>query len=189
MLPQVIGLEAVRVWRIAFAVVPSPVEGQEPRRLALELRAELHLMVVDCEVGQTAAKLEELLAGVSVALVLLDGVSHRLLRQAVLELEGGDRQAVDEQAQIQGKLALIPAVAELARHAEPVQPIEGQRLLVTPRRRAVEQVNLVRSVPYALAQHVDCPALGYPLLASGPGTCVALGCPGASPAIRQRWAG
>ena len=89
-------MEAVGVRRIAFAVVPAAVEGQKPGRLALEVGAELHLMVVDGEVGQTAAKLEELLAGVSVALVLLDGVSHRLLRQAVLELEGGDRQAVDE---------------------------------------------------------------------------------------------
>ena len=34
-LPQVIGLEAVRVGRVAGAVVPALVEGQEPRAFAL----------------------------------------------------------------------------------------------------------------------------------------------------------
>ena len=57
---------------------------------------ELHLVVVDGEVEQAAAKLEEFLTGVPVALVLLDGIIHRLFGQAVLQLECGDGQAVDE---------------------------------------------------------------------------------------------
>ena len=100
LLPQVVGLEAVRVRRIAGAVVPPPVEGQEPRRLGLKLRAEPHLVVVDGEMRQAAAELKELLPRIAVPLVLLDGVFHRLLGQAVLQLEGGDGQAVDEQAQV-----------------------------------------------------------------------------------------
>ena len=121
--------------------------------------AEPHLVVVDGEVDKTAAKLEELLTGVSVALVLLDGIIHRLFRQAVLQLEGGDWQAVDEQAQVQGKLGLVPAVVELPSHAEPVLPVLDLGLLVTRRRCAVHEVDLVRPVLDALAEHVDGPAL------------------------------
>ena len=71
LLPEVVGLEPVRVRRVAGAVVPALVERQEPRRLALQVRAEAHLGVVDGEVGDAAAELEQLLARVAVALVLL----------------------------------------------------------------------------------------------------------------------
>ena len=67
-----------------------------------------------------AAELEQQLARVAVALVLLDGVLDGLLGEAVLQLEGGDRQAVDEQAQVERELRLVRAVAELARDAEAV---------------------------------------------------------------------
>ena len=120
--------------------------------------AELHLLVVHGEVCQATARLEQLLAGVSVALVLLDRIIHRLLRQAVLQLKGGDGQAVDEQAQVQGKLGLILAVAELPRHAEPVLSVLDPGLLVPRRGRAVHEVDLVRPVFDSLAEHVDGPA-------------------------------
>ena len=68
----------------------------------------------------------------AVALVLLDSVVHRLLGQAVLQLEGGDRQAVDEQAQVQGKLGLVAAVAQLPGDAEAVLPIEDLGTLSFP---------------------------------------------------------
>ena len=47
-------------------------------------------LVIHGEVHDAAAELEEPLARVAVALVLLDGVLDRLLGQAVLQLEGGD---------------------------------------------------------------------------------------------------
>ena len=43
------------------------------------MRAELHLVVVDGEVGEATAKLEELLSRIAVPLVLLYGVIHSLL--------------------------------------------------------------------------------------------------------------
>ena len=118
--PEVIGLEAIRVGRVAGAVVPALVEGPEPRGLALEVCAVLHLVVVHREVRHRAAELEELLAGVAVALVLLHGVLDRLLGEAVLQLERGDRQAIDEQAEVERALGLITAVAELACDREAV---------------------------------------------------------------------
>jgi hypothetical protein len=64
------------------------------------MRAEAHLVLVDGEVRDTAAELEQLFARVAVALVLLDGVGDRLFRQVVLQLESGNRQAVDEQPDV-----------------------------------------------------------------------------------------
>ena len=158
-LPEVVGLEPVRVRRVARAVVPAQVEGQEPRALALEVRAEAHLVLVHREVHHAAAELEQLLARVAVALVLLDGVGDRLLGQAVLQLEGGDRQAVDEQAQVERALRLVAAVAELARDAEAVGRVALGGLGVARRRRAVEEVDVVRAVLDPVAQHVDDAAL------------------------------
>ena len=131
------------------------------------MRAKLHLMVIDGEVGEASAKLEELLSRVAVSLVLLDGVIHRLLGQAVLQLEGGDRQAVDEQAQVQGKLRVVVAVAELPGHAEAILPVQDSGLLVSRRRRAVHEVDLVRTMLDALAQHVNGAAPGYLTLQAG----------------------
>ena len=102
-----------------------------------------------------AAELEQPLPRVAVALVLLNGVLDRLLGQAVLQLEGGDRQAVDEQAEVERELRLVAAVAELPGDAEAVVREELGRLRVAGRRRAVEQVEVVRPVLDAVAEHVD----------------------------------
>ena len=67
-----------------------------------------------------AAELEEPFPGIAVPFVLLDGVLHGLFGQAVLELEGGHGQPIDEEGQVQGELRLVAAVAELPGDAEPV---------------------------------------------------------------------
>ena len=159
-LPEVIGLEAIGVGWIAPAVIPALVEWQEPGILAPEVGAEPHLLVVHGEMGQAAPELEELLPGIAVALVLLHGVVNRLLGQAVLQLKGGDGQAVDEQAQVQGQLRVVRTVPELAGDAEAVLPVEDLGLHVARRGRPVEQVNRVRPVLDAFAQHVNGSALG-----------------------------
>ena len=55
------------------------------------MREEANLVVVHREVDDAPAELEQFLASVAVAHVLLDRVLDCLLRQAVLQLEGGDR--------------------------------------------------------------------------------------------------
>jgi hypothetical protein len=57
-----------------------------------------------------AAELEQLLARVAVPAILLDRILHGLLREAVLQLERGDRQAVDEEAQVERPARLVRAV-------------------------------------------------------------------------------
>ncbi len=159
-LPQVVGLQPVGVGRVAGAVAPALVERQEPRALAVQVRTEAHLVVVHRKVHHAAPELEQPLARVAVALVLLDGVFDRLLGQAVLQLEGGDGQTVDEQRHVQRALGLVTAVAQLPRDAVAVGGIALGRLGVARRRRAVEDVDVVRPVLEPVAQHVDGAAPG-----------------------------
>ena len=147
------------IGRVARAVVVALVEGQEPRALAAQLGTHPHLAVVHREMHHAAAELEQPLARVAVAPVLLDGVLDGLLGEAVLQLEGGDGQAVDEQAQIERAARLVRAVGELARDREAVLRVQRLGLGVARRRRAVEQIEVQRPVLHALAQHVDDAAL------------------------------
>jgi len=109
--------------------------------------------------GHAPAELEKPLAGIAVLSVLPDGVVHRLFRQAVLQLEGEDRQPVDEERDVQRALGLVAAVAQLPGHGEPVlvEPLAGR--LVTLRGTAVEELEVVRAVADPVAQHVDRAAL------------------------------
>jgi len=158
-LPEVVGLETLGIGRVAGPVAPALVERQEPRRLAREVRAHPHLVLVHREVHHAPTELEQLLPRVPVAPVLLDGVVHRLFGEAVLQLEGSHRQAVDEETQVERALRLVAAVAELPGDAEaiPGVPLGGRR--VARRGRPVEQVEVMRTVLQAVAQHVHHAAL------------------------------
>ena len=108
----------------------------------------------------TAPELEQQFAWVAVARVLLHRIFHGLFGEAVLELEGSDGQAVDEQAKIERELGLVSAVFELAGDAEPVG---GETLggpWIARRRRAIEEVEMVRTMLDAAAQKVNDAALG-----------------------------
>ena len=119
------------------------------------MRAEPHLVVVHREVRHAPAEFEELLARVAVALVLLHGVLDRLFGEAVLQLERGDRQAVDEKAQVERELRLVPAVAELAGDTEAVGGVAILSFRVVRRGRSVEEIQVVRPVFDAVAENVD----------------------------------
>ena len=75
--------------------------------------------------------------------VLLDGVVDRLLGEVVLQREGGDGQAVDEQRQVEGALAFVVAVAELAGDREAVLSVTCLGVGIAGRRCAVENVHMV----------------------------------------------
>ncbi len=73
--------------------------------------AHLHALVVNGEVDHATAELEQSLARVTVALILLHSVVDGLLGEVVLEFEGSDRQSVDEEAHVERELRLVAAVA------------------------------------------------------------------------------
>ena len=97
-LPQVVRLNAVGIRRVAGGVLVPLVERQKPGELPFQLGAHLHALIVHGEMDHASAEPEQQLARIAVPLVLLFGVLHSLLRQAVLELERCYGQAVDEQA-------------------------------------------------------------------------------------------
>jgi len=119
-MPQVPRLDAAGVGWVARTVVGAFIERQEQGVLAGQLRAELDLLIIDSEVRQAPPKLEQQLPRVAVTLVLLDRIVHRLVSQLILELKRCHRQAIDEQAQVQGQLCLVQAVPQLARDTEDV---------------------------------------------------------------------
>ena len=96
------------------------VEGQEDGGFARELGAEHGLVLVDREMDGASADVEQVLTRAAGLPVLLDGVADRLLGEVVLELEGGDGQAVDEKPQVEGALSLVVAVPQLAGDGETV---------------------------------------------------------------------
>ena len=159
LLPQVIGLQTIRVGRVACAAVPALVERQEPRGFALQLSAERGLRVIDCDVSHATPQLEQQLLWAARGLVLDDGVGQGLLGQRILQLERQYRQAVDEDGQVQ-LIAGIVAVAHLAGDAEDVLA-EGIRCGGIARRgQQLVEIDVYRPVAHALAQHVHNATLG-----------------------------
>ena len=116
-------------------------------------------MFVQRDVRDAAAELKKLLPRVTVAHVLLNCVCDRLLGETVFQLKGRDRQAVDEEAKVESELRLIAAVTQLARDAEAIGSITFFCLFVARRRRTVEDVEMMRPMLDAIAQHVDGAAL------------------------------
>ncbi len=107
LLPQIVCCQPGRIGWVARAVVIALVEGEKPGVLALEMGAEAHLVVIHREMHHAAPELEQQLLRITVALVLLHRVRHRLLRQAVLEFDGRDRQTIDEDRHVQRQPGLV----------------------------------------------------------------------------------
>ena len=83
--------------RVAGAAVVALVEGQEDASSALELGRHVGEVGVDREVGEHATGPKQRLVGITVEAVLADRVLDGLAVQLVLELGGEDRQAVQEE--------------------------------------------------------------------------------------------
>ena len=141
--PQILGLEAVRVGRVARPVVSVTVEGQESRGFALQAIAEADLALIHREVLHAASEPEERLPRVAALLKLPNGIVDRLLREIVLELEREDGKAVDEQPDVERGLGPVPAVAQLARDRIVVQFELPPGHVIPGRRGAMEELQVV----------------------------------------------
>ena len=136
------------VGRVAGPTVAAAVERQEVRCSAAKSGGHQHRLGVDREVHQRAAlELEDRLVGVPVALVLRPGVLDGLSGERVLELERGERDAVEAQGDVEGVLG-TRGVAELPREAEPVRGVARLELGVQLVRRP--EVGDLKRPPVAL---------------------------------------
>src|SRR5665213_1293095 len=136
--PEIVGLDAIRIHGITGPVVITFIERKEPGIFPAQLRTETYLLIVHREVRHTAPELEEKLARIAILLVLLHSIFDRLLRQWILQLEGGDGQAVDKDAEIECKFCLVFAISELAGDAEDIRGELLNGLSVSGGGRAVE---------------------------------------------------
>ena len=139
--------------RVACTTIDALIERQEPRRLALQLRAKTHLGIIHCHMRHAAPRLEQQLLRVARVLVLDNGIGHRLLGQRILQLEGQHRQAVDEDHQVQ-LIAQIVAVAHLPGDAEDVLAEGILCGIITRRGQQPVQIDVYRPVVHTRAQHI-----------------------------------
>ena len=100
LLPEVAGPVAVGIGRVALAAGVAAVERQEARLLAREPRRHLDQLGIDREVHERPAA-EGDVGRVAIGPVLALGVLDGLVRQWVLQLGRRDRDAVDEEAEVE----------------------------------------------------------------------------------------
>ncbi len=157
LLPQVAGAVPVASG-IAGPVAVAPVERQEPGAVARQAGGHEHLLGVDGEVHDRPA--QQRIAWVAVATVLRLGVLGGLAGQVVLDLGGGDRDAVQEQPDVDGP-GRRRVVRQLAGDRQPVRLVFGFEVGVEPGcRPEVGEADLgllVAGVHDAVPQHVDRP--------------------------------
>ena len=157
-LPQVgcrVTLLRGRHRRIARSAELALIEGKEARLRARELRGDVDQFRVHRKVGQASAVGQERLAGIAVAFVLLDGVLNVLSGKRVLEFGGEERQAVQEDPEVQAVLVPL-AVVKLPHHREEVALVEALEFLVEAAGRTeVRQSEFAAGVPDAVPQHVQ----------------------------------
>ena len=109
---------------IAGAAVYALVEGQEPAVAPAELGAHVDGLLVGGEVHGAAFGCEDQFASVAAA-VLGDGVGGLLVGVSVLQLEGDDGQAVDEEGYVEREGSVGAGIVELTNDAEAVLSVEG----------------------------------------------------------------
>ncbi len=119
LLPQVRRRRAVRVRRVPGVMVVAPVERQERGVLPGQLGGHLHLAVGDREVHhRPRPELQQRFTlGQPVVLVLQHRVGD-VLGEVGLQLGGGDRDAVDEEHQVDA-VAVLRRVVHLPHHPQP----------------------------------------------------------------------
>ena len=125
--PEVGGLQPVRVGRVAAPSFQPLLKGRNQDALPRQLGAHLDLLSSTAKWTMQRFGWKSSSRGSRSRLVLRDGVGDRLLGEAVLQLEGGDRQPVDEEDEIERAGRLVRAVAELAGDAEDVGGVVRRR--------------------------------------------------------------
>jgi len=123
------------------------------------VRAEPHLALVHREVRDTAAQLEQLLPRIAVRLVLPHRIIDRLLGEVVLQLKRENRQAADEECDVQRPPSLVTAVPQLPRHREAVLLKALTSGLVAFRGAGVKQLQVMGAVSDSVTKDMDRPAL------------------------------
>ena len=106
-LPKVISHDAIGIWWISCSIVIALIKWQKPAIFPSELCAELDAGIVNSKMHHAALELEQHLSGITVILVLLNGIINILLCDLILELKCNNRETIDKYAQIQCQFGCI----------------------------------------------------------------------------------
>ncbi len=171
--PEVGGAVAVRIGRVARAPIVAEVEGEEGRRQPRQPGGHVDLIGAGGEVDQRPAlEGEKRLGGLgdwvprrAVVLVLPDGVVDRLC-EVGLQFGGGDREAVDEEDEVDAVIVVL-AVAHLSHDAaaDLLITLQGCRVEALRRAELAEVkagVDVLEAAPQSaerplLVEHLDQP--------------------------------
>ena len=93
--------------------------------LSLKVRGHIDKLWINCEMSQAAPKGEERFARITIRAVLLNSILDVLSRERVLEFGGEDRQAIEEEHEIQALIVSL-TVVQLANFAEDIRGIKVQ---------------------------------------------------------------
>lgn len=108
---------------------------------------------------QTAAEGEEWVLGVAIETVLTDGILHGLPRKGVLEFGGEERQAVQEEDEIE-TLLVLGTVVQLTHDGEEVGGVELlERFVEATHRTKVRKMEAAAVALDPCADHVEGAAL------------------------------
>ena len=158
--PKVIRHQTIGIRWITGAIVIALIEGQEPTIRTSQFGAELDAGVIHSKMHHAAFESKQLFMGIAVILILLHCVIHVLLGQLILQFKRNDREAVDENAQIQRQSARVDGITQLAGHAEDVLFVHLRRVSVPLGRSQVEH-DQVSGIGFdTIPEHIDNATLG-----------------------------
>ncbi len=163
LLPEVVGLDAVRIRRIACTVTIALVEGQKPAFVALQLRTHPNLVVVHSKMHHAALEAKQKLRRAAICPVLLDSIPVVLLGQLVFQLHRDDGQTIQKDAYIQCQQRVELGILQLPCHAENVLFIQRRCVRIIRRRTDIKQIQMQVLITHSLSQQVD-DAIGLQLL-------------------------
>ena len=154
-LPKVVCHKTVRIRRISRAIVIAFIERQEPAIFPGKFRTELNRGIIHSKMNHATLEGEQQIMKISVFLILAHSVFCILLCKLVLQLHCDNREAVDEQANIQSQFSCILRIAQLPCHAEDVLLIHDSGLLVIFGRCQIEHDEICRINLHAIAQYIN----------------------------------
>ena len=157
--PEIIGLDAIRIGRIACTVIVPLVEWQKPGRLTAQPCTHFHLVVIDRKMYCTSLEVKDQLLRVAVVHVLIDRIIDILFGQSVLQFECSDWQAVYKDCQIQSQSGKFLGIGHLPRDTENVPGIQCFRHRILFRGCRIVKVEFISQISETVAKDVDNPSL------------------------------
>ena len=105
--PKVVSHDAIRIWWISCSIVIAFIKWQKPAIFPSKLCAELDAGIINSKMHHAAFELEQHLSGITVILVLLNGIINILLCDLILEFKCNNWETIDKYAQIQCQFGCI----------------------------------------------------------------------------------